>query len=432
MNAIGERGPIKGVRLCPIHTNPPPFVDQSTTAEVLKTGIKVVDLLAPSPMVERSVSLVVNGRGPIKGVQLCPIHADPSPFIDQSTTAEVLKVGIKVVDLLAPYAHGGEIGLFGGEWGMRIESVLVVRCVKVRQPPLSPLLQFSDAVKSLLGVRLCPIHANPPPFVDQSTTAEVLKTGIKVVDLLAPYARGGKIGFFGGAGPRGRLKVALVFEYFRAEEGQDVLLFINNIFQFTQAGSEISALLGCIPSAVGYQPTLSTDMGGIAYYYDEGFHNGTAGNKANNNTHTESSRSSNNFGSSNEQPFLRFPSHFSSDFGPSALLYAQPTLSNTVNYGEVVTNTSSSGFSILRPTMKLPLGELLSNIDATEDNYVALQQCQVPVDLDFIMQETSQSPNLEALPQTTALTKAGPSTGTRGNTPNSATSIDTAVLRRHP
>ncbi|KAF9230596.1 hypothetical protein BU15DRAFT_83432 [Melanogaster broomeanus] len=164
----------------------------------------------------------------------------------------------------------------------------------------------------------------------------------------------------------------------------------------------------------------------------------------------------NNFGSSNEQPFLRFPSHFSSDFGPSALLYAQPTLSNTVNYGEVVTNTSSSSFSILRPTMKLPLGELLSNIDATEDNYVALQQCQskykVPVDLDFVMQETSQSPNLEALPQTTALTKAGPSTGTRGNTPNGrpnltvkthntpttrssgpgATSIDTAVLRRHP
>ncbi|KAF9218586.1 P-loop containing nucleoside triphosphate hydrolase protein [Gyrodon lividus] len=135
------------------------------------------------------------------------------------------------------------------------------------------------------GVQLCPIHADPPPFVYQSTTAEVLKMGIKVVNLLAPCACGGKIGFFGGAGvsktiiakahggfsifcgfahaSRAALTGLTIAEYFRAEEGQDVLLFINNIFQFTQAGSEISALLGCIPSAIGYQPTLSTDMGGM-------------------------------------------------------------------------------------------------------------------------------------------------------------------------
>ncbi|EEY17295.1 ATP synthase subunit beta [Verticillium alfalfae VaMs.102] len=154
-----------------------------------------------------------------------------------------------------------------------------------------------------------PIHAEPPAFTDQSTTAEILVTGIKVVDLLAPYARGGKIGLFGGAGvgktvfiqelinniakahggysvftgvgertrrprlrsddepPGARARVALtgltIAEYFRDEEGQDVLLFIDNIFRFTQAGSEVSALLGRIPSAVGYQPTLAIDMGGM-------------------------------------------------------------------------------------------------------------------------------------------------------------------------
>ncbi|KAG0265001.1 atp2, beta subunit of the F1 sector of mitochondrial F1F0 ATP synthase [Actinomortierella ambigua] len=143
-----------------------------------------------------------------------------------------------------------------------------------------------------------PIHSEPPEFVDQSVKPEVLVTGIKVVDLLAPYARGGKIGLFGGEGNdlyhemietgviklEGESKAALVFgqmneppgararvaltgltiaEYFRDQEGQDVLLFIDNIFRFTQAGSEVSALLGRIPSAVGYQPTLSTDMGGM-------------------------------------------------------------------------------------------------------------------------------------------------------------------------
>ena len=150
-----------------------------------------------------------------------------------------------------------------------------------------------------------PIHRSAPSYTDQSTESEVLVTGIKVVDLLAPYAKGGKIGLFGGAGvgertregndlyhemiesgvidlkgdqskaalvygqmnepPGARSRVALsgltMAEYFRDEEGQDVLFFVDNIFRFTQAGSEVSALLGRIPSAVGYQPTLATDMG---------------------------------------------------------------------------------------------------------------------------------------------------------------------------
>src|SRR6478609_3591488 len=128
-----------------------------------------------------------------------------------------------------------------------------------------------------------PIHRPAPSFEDQSTRLEMFETGIKVIDLLEPYLRGGKIGLFGGAGvgktviimalingqmtepPGARLRVGLtgltVAEYFRDEEHQDVLLFIDNIFRFTQAGSEVSALLGRMPSAVGYQPNLATEMG---------------------------------------------------------------------------------------------------------------------------------------------------------------------------
>ena len=126
-----------------------------------------------------------------------------------------------------------------------------------------------------------PIHRLPPPYDEQQTSTEILETGIKVIDLIAPYAKGGKVGLFGGAGvgktalvygqmnepPGARMRVALsgltMAEYFRDEEQQDVLLFIDNIYRFTQAGSEVSALLGRMPSAVGYQPTLATEMGAL-------------------------------------------------------------------------------------------------------------------------------------------------------------------------
>merc|ERR1712238_270692 len=164
-----------------------------------------------------------------------------------------------------------------------------------------------DELGPIVTKGVYPIHRPAPAFTEMSTTAQQLLTGIKVVDLLAPYAKGGKIGRFGGAGvgkavvimelihnialkideasgscegskaalvygqmnepPGARARVALtglaIAEYFRDEEGQDVLLFVDNIFRFTQAGSEVSALLGRIPSAVGYQPTLATDMGAL-------------------------------------------------------------------------------------------------------------------------------------------------------------------------
>jgi F-type H+/Na+-transporting ATPase subunit beta len=116
------------------------------------------------------------------------------------------------------------------------------------------------------------IHRKPPPFDELEPRTEMLETGLKVVDLLTPYVRGGKIALFGGAGvgkmdepPGTRMRVGLsaltMAEYFRDEQGQDVLLFIDNIFRFTQAGSEVSTLLGRMPSAVGYQPTLADEMG---------------------------------------------------------------------------------------------------------------------------------------------------------------------------
>ena len=139
-----------------------------------------------------------------------------------------------------------------------------------------------DGGDSLDGEEHWVIHRDPPSFEEQKPAVEILETGIKVIDLLAPYAKGGKIGLFGGAGvgktvlikeliqnmnepPGARMRVAetglTMAEYFRDQEHRDVLLFIDNIFRFVQAGSEVSALLGRMPSAVGYQPTLATEMG---------------------------------------------------------------------------------------------------------------------------------------------------------------------------
>ena len=150
-----------------------------------------------------------------------------------------------------------------------------------------------DEIDPPTGVETWPIHRKAPAFEEQATSQEMLETGIKVVDLLCPYQKGGKIGLFGGAGndlyyemkesgvidkttmvfgqmnepPGARMRVALtgltMAEYFRDKGGKDVLLFIDNIFRFTQAGSEVSALLGRMPSAVGYQPTLQTEMGAL-------------------------------------------------------------------------------------------------------------------------------------------------------------------------
>ncbi|KAF8760112.1 hypothetical protein RHS01_01815 [Rhizoctonia solani] len=225
--------------------------------EGLVRGQKVIDTGAPItiPVGAGTLGRIMNvigepidERGPIKASKRSPIHADPPAFVEQSTTAEVLETGIKVVDLLAPYARGGKIGLFGGA-GVG-KTVLI-------QELINNVAKAHGGFSIFCGVGERTREGN-------DLYHEMIETG--VINLQGDS----KVALVFGQmnePPGARARVALtgltIAEYFRDEEGQDVLLFIDNIFRFTQAGSEVSALLGRIPSAVGYQPTLSTDMGAM-------------------------------------------------------------------------------------------------------------------------------------------------------------------------
>ena len=190
----------------------------------------------------------VDERGPIKSKLTAPIHAEAPEFIDQSTSPEVLETGIKVVDLLAPYARGGKIGLFGGAG--------VGKTVFI-QELINNIAKAHGGYSVFAGVGERTREGN-------DLYHEMIATG--VINLDGPSKAALVFGQMNEP-PGARARVALtgltVAEYFRDVEGQDVLLFIDNIFRFTQAGSEVSALLGRIPSAVGYQPTLATDMGAM-------------------------------------------------------------------------------------------------------------------------------------------------------------------------
>ena len=225
--------------------------------EGLVRGQKVSDTGAPIqiPVGPGSLGRIMNvigesidERGPIKGKKMASIHAEAPEFVDQSTTAEVLETGIKVVDLLAPYARGGKIGLFGGA-GVG-KTVLI-------QELINNIAKAHGGVSVFTGVGERTREGN-------DLYREMIETGVINLEGESKVAL-----VFGQMNepPGARARVALtgltIAEYFRDEEGQDVLLFIDNIFRFTQAGSETSALLGRIPSAVGYQPTLSTDMGSM-------------------------------------------------------------------------------------------------------------------------------------------------------------------------
>lgn len=225
--------------------------------EGLVRGQKVVDTGAPISIqvgpacLGRIINVIgepIDERGSIKGVKSSPIHREPPKFVEQSTAAEVLETGIKVVDLLAPYARGGKIGLFGGA-GVG-KTVLI-------QELINNIAKAHGGYSVFTGVGERTREGN-------DLYHEMIETG--VINLQGDS----KVALVFGQmnePPGARARVALtgltIAEYFRDEEGQDVLLFIDNIFRFTQAGSETSALLGRIPSAVGYQPTLSTDMGSM-------------------------------------------------------------------------------------------------------------------------------------------------------------------------
>lgn len=192
----------------------------------------------------------IDERGPLNVDKRLPIHREPPSFTDQATSIEILETGIKVVDLLAPYAKGGKIGLFGGA-GVG-KTVLIMELI-------NNIAKAHGGFSVFAGVGERTREGN-------DLYHEMIES--KVIDLEHPERS--KVALVYGQmneSPGARARVALTgltqAEYFRDEEGQDVLFFVDNIFRFTQAGSEVSALLGRIPSAVGYQPTLATEMGSM-------------------------------------------------------------------------------------------------------------------------------------------------------------------------
>ena len=191
----------------------------------------------------------IDERGPIDAVGTAPIHRSAPEFTEQSTEAEQLVTGIKVVDLLTPYAKGGKIGLFGGA-GVG-KTVLIMELI-------NNIAKGHGGYSVFAGVGERTREGN-------DLYHEMIESG--VIDLEGGESKAALVYGQMNEPPGARARVALSgltqAEYFRDEEGQDVLLFIDNIFRFTQAGSEVSALLGRIPSAVGYQPTLGTDMGAL-------------------------------------------------------------------------------------------------------------------------------------------------------------------------
>jgi len=189
----------------------------------------------------------VDERGPIETETKYPIHRPPPEFIDQATTVEPLETGIKVVDLIAPYPKGGKIGLFGGAGvGKTVVIQELIQNIAMEHAGYSVFGGVGERTRE--GNDLW--HE-----MEDSKLAD----GSTVLDKAALVF--GQMNEPPGARARVGLTALTAAEYFRDEEGKDVLLFIDNIFRFTQAGSEVSALLGRIPSAVGYQPTLATDMG---------------------------------------------------------------------------------------------------------------------------------------------------------------------------
>src|SRR5213075_2142869 len=189
----------------------------------------------------------VDERGPIVTTHRMPIHRAAPEFVEQSTEAEILVTGIKVVDLLAPYAKGGKVGLFGGA-GVG-KTVIIMELI-------NNIAKAHGGYSVFAGVGERTREGN-------DLYHEMMESGVINID--GPGSKAalayGQMNEPPGARARVGLSGLTLAEYFRDEEGQDVLFFVDNIFRFTQAGSEVSALLGRIPSAVGYQPTLATDLG---------------------------------------------------------------------------------------------------------------------------------------------------------------------------
>jgi F-type H+-transporting ATPase subunit beta len=218
-------------------------------AEVVDTGAPILVPVGPETL-GRIINVVgepVDERGPVEAKRKAPIHRPAPDFVDQSTEAQILITGIKVVDLLAPYARGGKVGLFGGA-GVG-KTVIIMELI-------NNIAKAHGGYSVFAGVGERTREGN-------DLYHEMIESGVIKVD--GPGSKAALVYGQMNEPPGARARVGLtgltLAEYFRDEEGQDVLFFVDNIFRFTQAGSEVSALLGRIPSAVGYQPTLATDMG---------------------------------------------------------------------------------------------------------------------------------------------------------------------------
>jgi len=225
-------------------------------------GQKVVDTGAPiqTPVGPETLGRIINvvgdpvdERGPVNAKKSLPIHRAAPLLVDQSTEAEILVTGIKVIDLLAPYAKGGKIGLFGGAGvGKTVIIMELINNIAKTHGGYSVFAGVGERTREGNDLYHEMIDSGVIKLNPDGTT-----TGSKVSLVY------GQMNEPPGARARVGLTGLTVAEYFRDEEGQDVLFFVDNIFRFTQAGSEVSALLGRIPSAVGYQPTLATDMGAM-------------------------------------------------------------------------------------------------------------------------------------------------------------------------
>jgi len=225
--------------------------------EGLVRGQKVLDTESPIkvPVGEGCLGRIINvigepidERGPIDMAQMDPIHRDAPEFVEQSVEQEILSTGIKVIDLIEPYPKGGKIGLFGGAGvGKTVVIMELINNIAKAHGGFSVFAGVGERTREGNDLYHEMMHSGVINLAGGSKAALVY----------------GQMNEPPGARARVALTALTIAEYFRDAQGQDVLLFVDNIFRFTQAGAEVSALLGRIPSAVGYQPTLATDMGGL-------------------------------------------------------------------------------------------------------------------------------------------------------------------------
>ncbi len=244
------------------------------STEGLVRGMKVINTGAPIAMpvgpevLGRILNVVgrpVDEQGVVKTSARRPIHREPPAFVEQNVAVQTFETGIKVIDLLAPYARGGKIGLFGGAGvGKTVLIMELIRNVAVKRGGLSVFAGVGERTREGNDLYYEMIESGVIA-VQQDESGHPKRDANGLLQLIPGKSQAALIYGQMNEPPGARARVALsaltCAEYFRDEEGKDMLLFVDNIFRFTQAGSEVSALLGRMPSAVGYQPTLATEMG---------------------------------------------------------------------------------------------------------------------------------------------------------------------------